>query len=134
MRLMQVIQHPNFCRAVKRPVVAVLGANGRTGSLVVEACRCVSSCSNTVFFLAVLFSGQALLRDGLAIPRALTRSGSWKKLSEARKFCAFAICPKVIKTGVKADEVPNAEDVEVGEAGREQDLAEQSCKNTGPVG
>mmetsp|Transcript_8699 Transcript_8699/g.20703 ORF Transcript_8699/g.20703 Transcript_8699/m.20703 type:complete len:328 (-) Transcript_8699:166-1149(-) len=45
----------------ERPVVAVLGANGRTGALIVEA----------------------LARDQLAIPRALTRSGSWKPSSEA---------------------------------------------------
>ncbi|CAE7256304.1 unnamed protein product [Symbiodinium pilosum] len=43
-----------------RPVVAVLGANGRTGSLVVEA----------------------LLRDGLAVPRALTRNGTWTMLDK----------------------------------------------------
>jgi len=44
-----------------RPTVAVVGANGRTGSLVVEA----------------------LLKDGLAKPVAVTRSGSWKAMDDS---------------------------------------------------
>eukprot|EP00931_Biecheleriopsis_adriatica_P006338 TRINITY_DN107752_c0_g1_i1.p1 TRINITY_DN107752_c0_g1~~TRINITY_DN107752_c0_g1_i1.p1 ORF type:complete len:342 (-),score=63.59 TRINITY_DN107752_c0_g1_i1:127-1152(-) len=49
---------------VSKPIVAVLGAGGRTGALVVEA----------------------LLKDGLAKPRALTRSGQWKPATEGLSF------------------------------------------------